>query len=119
MELEIDGAGKDDDYAMELLEIANENDDHIYIKTDGSLDDGMEIVTHQMSLDYHKDFCWEDIMHHTVFLGYRFHQTSTCGLHIHVNRSSLASDREEQDEVISRILYFVEHHWNEMLKFSR
>ena len=119
VELEIDGAGKDDDYADELLDIANEDDEHIYIKTDGSLDDGMEIVTHPMSLDYHKEFCWENIMHHAVSLGYRSHQTSTCGLHIHVNRDSLGLDRDEQDEVISRILYFVEHHWNEMLKFSR
>ncbi len=119
VELEIDGAGKDDDYAEELLDIANMNGEHIYIKTDGSLDDGMEIVSHPMSLEYHKDFCWEKIMRHAVFLGYRSHQTSTCGLHIHVNRDSLASYHEEQDEVISRILYFVEHHWNEMLKFSR
>jgi len=119
VELEIDGAGKDDDYAEELLDMANMREDHIYIKTDGSLDDGMEIVTHPMSLEYHKDFCWEDIMHHAVRLGYRSHQTSTCGLHIHVNRESLGTDQYEQDEVISRILYFVEHHWNELLKFSR
>lgn len=119
VELEIDGAGKDDDYADELLEIANEDDDHIYIKTDGSLDDGMEIVTHPMSLEYHKEFCWDRIMKEAVYLGYRSHQTSTCGLHIHVNRNSLGLDRDEQDEVISRILYFVEHHWNELLKFSR
>lgn len=119
VELEIDGAGKDDGYAEELLDIANMRDEHIYIKSDGSLDDGMEIVTHPMSLEYHKDFCWEDIMHHAVRLGYRSHQTSTCGLHIHVNRESLGTDQYEQDEVISRILYFVEHHWNELLKFSR
>lgn len=119
VELEIDGAGKDDEYAEELLDIANMRDEHIYIKSDGSLDDGMEIVTHPMSLEYHKDFCWEDIMHHAVRLGYRSHQTSTCGLHIHVNRESLGTDQYEQDEVISRILYFVEHHWNELLKLSR
>lgn len=119
VELEIDGAGKDDEYAKELLDIANMREEHIYIKTDGSLDDGMEIVSHPMSIEYHKDFCWEDIMHHAVGLGYRSHQTSTCGLHVHVNRDSLGKNREEQDEVISRILYFVEHHWNEMLKFSR
>lgn len=119
VELEIDGAGKDDDYAEEILDIANEDDEHIYIKSDGSLDDGMEIVTYPMTLEYHKDFCWEKIMCHAVFLGYRSHQTSTCGLHIHVNRDSLGLDREEQDEIISRILYFVEHHWNEILKFSR
>lgn len=119
VELEIDEAGKDGEYAEEILDIANKSDEYIYIKTDGSLDDGMEIVTHPMTLEYHKDFCWEDIMRHAVFLGYRSHQTSTCGLHIHVNRNSLGIDRDEQDEVISRILYFVEHHWNEMLKFSR
>lgn len=119
VELEIDGAGKDDDYAEELLDIANVYDEHIYIKSDGSLDDGMEIVTHPMNLKYHKRFCWDRVMKKAVYLGYRSHQTSTCGLHIHVNRDSLGIDRDEQDEVISRILYFVEHHWNELLKFSR
>ncbi len=119
VELEIDGAGKDDDYADDLLEIANISDEHIYIKSDGSLDDGMEIVSHPMTLDYHKNFCWEDIMRKAISLGYRSHQTSTCGLHVHVNRDCLGEDRDDQEEVISKILYFVEHHWNEMLKFSR
>lgn len=38
IELEIDGAGKNDYYAEELLEIANASDAHIYTKSDGSLD---------------------------------------------------------------------------------
>ena len=50
---------------------------------------------------------------------HRSHQTSTCGLHLHVNRTAFSANQEGQDEVISRILYFVEHHWNELLKFSR
>ncbi len=119
VELEIDGAGKDDEYAEEMLDIANNDGEYIYIKSDGSLDDGMELVSHPMTLDYHKDYCWSDIMRKAVSLGYRSHQTSTCGLHIHINRTAFSDNREEQDEVISRILYFVEHHWNEMLKFSR
>ena len=119
VELEIDGAGKDSDNADELLVIANREQEHIYIKGDGSLDDGMELVTYPMSLEYHKHFCWADIMKKAIYLGYRSHQTSTCGLHIHVNRDCLGSSREEQDEVVARILYFIEHHWNEMLKFSR
>lgn len=119
VELEIDGAGKDDDYAEEILEIANNDNEHIYIKSDGSLDDGMEIVTHPMTLDFHKSYCWADVMRKAISLGYRSHNTSTCGLHIHVNRSCLGETREEQDEVISRILFFVEKNWNELLKFSR
>lgn len=119
IELEIDKGGKEDDYAGEILDIANENGDYIYIKSDGSLDDGMELVSHPMTLDFHKNYCWNEIMHKAIQLGYRSHQTSTCGLHIHVNRSCLGKSREEQDEVISRILFFVEQHWNELLKFSR
>jgi len=119
VELEIDIGGKEPDNADMLLEIGNQTGEHIYIKSDGSLNDGMEIVSHPMSLDYHKTYCWKELMRKSVILGYRSHQTTTCGLHIHVNRSSLGETKAEQDEVISRILYFVEHHWCEVLKFSR
>ena len=58
-------------------------------------------------------------MHTAINQGYRSHNTSTCGLHIHVNRSCLGERHDEQDEAISRILFFVESNWNELLKFSR
>ena len=119
VELEIDHGGKDDENARIFKEIANADGEYLYIKSDGSLDDGMELVTHPMDLDYHKNFCWKEVMTKAISLGYRSHQTSTCGLHIHVNRDGFGDSREEQDEVISRILYFVEHHWNELLRFSR
>ena len=51
IELEIDGAGRDDDFAEELLDIANAHADLLYIKTDGSLDDGMELVSHPCTMD--------------------------------------------------------------------
>ena len=51
VELEVDGAGKDSDNADDILAIANKDDVHVYIKGDGSLDDGLEIVTHPMSLN--------------------------------------------------------------------
>ena len=120
VELEIDIGGKEISNADEILEIANDSAEHIYIKSDGSLEDGMEIVTHPMILEYHlNEFCWKDIMRKAVSLSYRSHQTSTCGLHVHINRNSFGETSQEQEEVISRILYFVEHNWNELLKFSR
>ncbi len=120
VELEIDDGGKDSDNADELLQIGNKSEEHIYIKSDGSLSNGMEIVTHPMSLNYHKTkMPWEEVMRRAVQLDYRSHKTSTCGLHIHVNRTTFGSTREAQDECISRVLYFVEHHWLELLKFSR
>lgn len=120
IELEIDNAGRDEDNAEELLNIANRHAEHFYIKTDGSLDDGMELVTHPMTLDYHlNDFNWDGLCNCAVHMGYRSHQTSTCGLHIHVSRDGLGDTEIEQEDSISKILYFVEVHWNELLKFSR
>lgn len=118
VELELDKGGEDDDKAEEILSCTDS--DHLYIKHDGSLDDGMELVSHPMTLEYHKNSMpWQDIMETAVDLGYRSHQTSTCGLHVHVSRKAFGCDRSEQDEVISRILYIVERFWQEMLKFSR
>ena len=120
VELEIDGGGHDDSNAEKIADTANLYDKHIYIKHDGSLNDGMEIVTHPMTLDYHLDeMPWKDVMRKAVTLGYLSHKTNTCGLHIHVNRSAFGSSRDEQEECISRVLFFVERFWQELLKFSR
>lgn len=118
VELELDEGGEDDDKAEEILSCTDS--DHMYIKHDGSLDDGMELVSHPMTLEYHQNSMpWKDIVETAVDLGYRSHQTNTCGLHVHVSRKAFGCDRSEQDEVISRILYIVERFWQEMLKFSR
>lgn len=120
VELEVDYGGKDEENAHRIKAEANPRCENIYIKSDGSLDDGFEIVTHPMTLDYHlHDMYWEDVLHEAVRLGYKSHMTSTCGLHIHVNRDALGEDREEQENVIAKILFFVETHWNEMFTFSR
>ena len=120
VELEIDYAGQYSENADKLLDIANESHEHIYIKCDGSLDEGMEIVTHPMTLAYHRsEMPWEELCKKAISMGYRSHKTSTCGLHIHINRDSFGSTYEAQESAISRVLYFVEHHWNELLKFSR
>jgi hypothetical protein len=120
VELEVDVGGHDDENAEELQNSANYPNEQIYIKSDGSIDDGFEIVTHPMTLDYHLNhFCWSEILHRAVQMGYRSHQTSTCGLHVHVSRAGLGQTYEEQETTISRILFFVEQHWNELLKFSR
>ena len=52
-------------------------------------------------------------------MGYLSHKSCTAGLHIHVNRNAFGDDKWEQEEVIARILFFVETNWNELLRFSR
>lgn len=120
LELEVDGAGEDDCSAESVMNIGNREKCHIYCKHDGSLDDGFEIVSHPMTLDYHKnEMPWESVLRKVHSLGYTSHQAETCGLHIHVNRSSLGETHTEQEASIARILYFFEKHWEELLKFSR
>ncbi|MHC1695860.1 MAG: amidoligase family protein [Eubacteriales bacterium] len=120
IELEVDGGGHDSQNAQELLNIGNKYEEHIYIKHDGSLDDGFEIVSHPATPGYHlKHMKWREICSRAVELGYTSHQAGTCGLHIHVSKDCFGSTYREQEEVIARILYFVEAHFNEMLCFSR
>ena len=120
VELEIDKGGKDDGNAEILYNIANSDEENLYIKSDSSLSDGMELVSHPCSLQYHKtEFPWADVMKKAVSMYYRSHNTNTCGLHIHIGREDLGETVEEQEEVISRIMFFFESHWNEMFNFSR
>ena len=121
VELEIDEAGEDNDSARRIMEIANGNGlENLYCKHDGSLDDGFELVTHPMTLEYHmKEMPWAKVLQEAIRLGYVSHQTTTCGLHVHVNRDAFGASEAEQDAVIARILYFFEKNWEELLKFSR
>lgn len=121
IELEIDKGGELNSSAEEILSAGNSNGlENIYIKRDGSLDDGMEIVSHPFTLEYHlTEMPWKNVLDTAKSLGYKSHQCQTAGLHIHVNRNAFGDTEEEQDACIARILYFFEKHWEELLKFSR
>lgn len=121
VELELDEGGESSENANCLLEIANEcGDERAYCKHDGSLDEGFEIVSHPMSLDYHlEEMPWPEVLQSARRMGYLSHQAGTCGLHVHVSRKAFGDSEEEQDTCIARILYFVEKNWEELLKFSR
>lgn len=55
VELEIDGAGECNSNAERIIEAAHQNGlEYIYCKHDGSLEDGIEIVTHPMSPMFHQ-----------------------------------------------------------------
>ena len=120
VELEIDGAGESASHALALLRVANREGELAYIKHDGSLTEGLEIVTHPMSLAHHRErMPWAELCAKAAALGYCSHRTSTCGLHIHVSRGAFGETEREQDRAIARVLYFFEKHWEELLKFSR
>ncbi|MCU6720217.1 amidoligase family protein [Porcipelethomonas ammoniilytica] len=68
-----------------LYDIVNSDDEVLYIKSDGSLDYGMELVSHSCSLEYYRQgMNWQKLMRKAAELGYRSHNTKTCGLHVHI-----------------------------------
>lgn len=119
LEVEID----DGDYKQEAArEIIAAGRDHIYIKEDGSLSrDGMEIVTHPATLDYHiNHFPWTNICRTALSYGYRSHDTNTCGLHIHASRSLFGDTILEQDLTIAKIILLIDRWYDtKIVRFAR
>jgi len=62
--------------------------DFAYCKHDGSLNDGLELVTHPFTLEYaHEHINW-DLLDSIRRDGYRSWNTTTAGMHVHVNRAT-------------------------------
>lgn len=120
VELEVDGAGKSASNARAILNVMNRREEYVYIKTDGSLDDGLEVVTHLCTLEEHRTrLPWKEGLDAIRSMHYCSHNAGTCGLHVHVNRDGLGRNSAAQDETIGKILYLFERFWQEVLRFSR
>jgi hypothetical protein len=70
-------------YRLEGMELA-------YLKQDGSLNHGFEIVTHPMSHDFYKNEAselWDTLENLRTTYKVKSWDTTTCGLHIHISRT--------------------------------
>ena len=77
--------------------VINRLGSHAYLKRDGSLNNGFEIVTHPHTLDeYQKKFNWS-CMNGLSERGYRSWHTRTCGLHVHVSRTAFGVVKKRED----------------------
>jgi hypothetical protein len=119
LEVEIDNGNDRQDAAQDIQAAGG---DHIYLKEDGSLSyDGIEIVTHPATLDYHVNhFPWTEICDTALSYGYRSHDTDTCGLHIHASRTLFGGTLLEQDLTIAKIMLLVDRWYDShILRFAR
>ena len=74
----------------EIAEEVQRLQGRVYCKKDGSLDKGFEIVSHPATLGYHlSDMRWAEILAYLREQDCSSHNTTTCGLHIHINRDYL------------------------------
>ena len=118
IELEVD-KGPYDERDTAISEIADASED-VYMKHDGSLDTGFEIVTHPCTLEYHMyEFKWRHITSIAKRHGFKSHDARTCGLHVHVGRYQLGQNDRERHNNIAKIIMLVDRHWDALVKFSR
>jgi hypothetical protein len=91
----------------------------IFSKTDGSLNNGFEIVSHPMTLARHtRTMQWQKGMDLLTKHGYKSHNTSTCGLHVHINRDFFGS-KAVQSINGAKIAYIMENNMTDFVNFSR
>lgn len=64
--------------------------EHWYFKTDGSLTDGFEIVTHPMTFNYiqQSEKTFTNSLKLLVENGYNSYDANTCGMHIHISKNN-------------------------------
>jgi len=79
-----------------------------FFENDGSLTNGFEIITQPMGLDTHTSF-WQWVNNPDLSRGLLSHNTSSCGLHVHVTRTGLSRLQ------LSKMVAFVNHPDNQAL----
>ena len=120
LELEVevsDRGGRNRNEIVEQLNAhlnADEIGSRVWFEEDGSLSHGFEIISNPMGLDTHTEF-WQWLNDDSLVKGLRSHDTSTCGLHIHINKSVLTTMQ------IDKMNVFINHPDNSGLieKISR
>ena len=96
VELEVEAPdmrwGEVEAVASELLGCVNGVGYHgrlLWAERDGSLSNGFELITQPLGLDRQAEL-WGKVLGHSSVARLRSHNTTTCGLHVHVSRTGLS-----------------------------
>lgn len=91
-----------------------------YCKSDGSLSNGVEIVSHPGTLAHHMYVMhWRQIQRTCEKAGFRSHDAANSGLHIHVGRAQLGNTDAERDDVTRKVQVLFALYTAELTRFSR
>lgn len=138
IELEVDSntADSDDKYnAIDKIAYSEvgESDYNIHnfttFKHDGSLnDEGFEMAYLPMDMQMVRNFPWETVKNVCNEHGYVSHEAyrkcgHSCGLHVHVNKSSLVgfdfAEGESTEDIIAKMVFIIDKFWYQVQRFSR
>ena len=120
LEWEIDHGGEKHAKAIAINSALSGNERYSWTMSDGSLSEGIEIATMPATLDAHTNALnWSMACKVATALGYRGHDTSTAGIHVHINRNFFSDDPKLQMYRASLMALVMERNWNDFVKFSR
>jgi hypothetical protein len=98
-ELEVEANGSGKNHGAGLFE---NDEDIVYLKQDGSIHNGFEIVTHPMTLDWAMEhFPWQRL-DELSSLGFEGYGCDNVGVHVHVSRDGFLNESHQ-----SRFVHFV------------
>lgn len=98
IELEVESSNDRDGDADKVNKwlVKNGLDKRVYIKEDGSLDYGFEIVIHPTTLQaLHNNFPMKKFLEYLSKIGLESHEPGTCGLHVHISKESLPTSKKK------------------------
>ena len=95
--------------------------DEVFFETDGSLDNGFEIISQPHTIDafYEKTDSWKKMLDILSDATFKSHNAGTCGLHIHVSKTWFGSTERQQNFNIGKIYKFFDTYWEDLCKASR
>jgi hypothetical protein len=113
VELEVEVVADRSDRATKAKEIFDHVNDgefgkRVFFENDGSISHGFEIISQPMGLDKHREL-WAWLNDRNLVRHLRSHNTTTCGLHVHVSKQNLSKLQ------IAKIVTFVNDPDNEQL----
>ena len=124
VELECEPRNDGGNVRMDAYELSDRIDEipggRTYCKSDGSLSNGVEIVSHPGTLAHHMYVMhWRQIQRTCEKAGFRSHDAANSGLHVHVGRAQLGRTDAERDEVTRKVQVLFALYAAEFTRFSR
>lgn len=116
VELERDSDYAQDPYLTEE-ELLDFKENLFYLKRDGSLKYGFEVVSQPCSLKYHLNiFPWKGILDTCHARNYE--GLPTAGMHVHVSKASLGRDEQHRLETIKNLIWIFFHYSFELKRLA-
>lgn len=124
VELEREPRNDGGNVRMDAYELSDRIDEipggRTYCKSDGSLSNGVEIVSHPGTLAHHMYVMhWRQIQRTCEKAGFRSHDAANSGLHVHVGRAQLGGTDAERDDVTRKVQVLFVLYAAELTRFSR